>query len=41
MEARNLEKSMTGGQQPHKSRNFMSDDEFEFEFLNWDGEEEQ
>lgn len=41
VEARNLEKSMTGGQQPRKSRNFMSDDEFEFEFLNWDGEEEQ
>ena len=25
-----------------KSKNFMSDDdEFEFEFLNWDGDEEQ
>lgn len=33
-----------GGQQDPgwKSKNFMSDDdEFEFEFLNWDGEEEQ
>ena len=32
-----------GNQDPGwKSKNFMSDDdEFEFEFLNWDGDEEQ
>jgi len=40
VEARNLERN-TAGAQPKKPRNFMSDDdEFEFEFLNWDGDGE-
>ena len=40
MENRKLEKE-TAVSQPHKVRNFMTDDdEFEFEFLNWDGNEE-
>lgn len=40
VEARNLERN-TAAAQPKKPRNFMSeDDEFEFEFLNWDGEGE-
>lgn len=39
--ARNLEKN-TAGNPSHQSRNFMKDDdEFEFEFLNWDGDEEK
>lgn len=39
VEARNLEHSTAA--QPKKTRNFMSDDdEFEFEFLNWDGDGE-
>ena len=41
VEARNIEKNMAGSQS-RQSKNFLSDDdEFEFEFLNWDGEEEQ
>ena len=40
VEARNLERN-TAAAQPKKPRNFMSDDdEFEFEFLNWDGDGE-
>ena len=40
VESRNLEKDSTDPQ-TWKSKNFMADDdEFEFEFLNWDGEEE-
>ena len=40
VESRNLEKDSTDSQ-TWKSKNFMADDdEFEFEFLNWDGEEE-
>lgn len=40
VEARNLERGAMGTQ-PKKARNFMSDDdEFEFEFLNWDGDGE-
>ena len=41
VEARNLEKN-SADSQTWKSKNFMAeDDEFEFEFLNWDGEEEK
>ena len=40
VEARDLERN-TAAAQPKKPRNFMSDDdEFEFEFLNWDGDGE-
>lgn len=40
VEARNIERN-TAGNQSRQSKNFMSDDdEFEFEFLNWDGDEE-
>lgn len=39
VETRNLERNTAA--QPKKTRNFMSDDdEFEFEFLNWDGDGE-
>ena len=39
VEARDIEKNMAGNQ-PRQPKNFMADDdEFEFEFLNWDGEE--
>ena len=39
VQARNLEKNMAGGQS-RQPKNFMTDDdEFEFEFLNWDGDE--
>lgn len=41
VEARDIEKNMSGNQS-RQPKNFMADDdEFEFEFLNWDGEEEQ
>lgn len=41
VEVRNIEKDMAVSQS-RQSKNFLSeDDEFEFEFLNWDGEEEQ
>lgn len=41
VETRKLEKE-TAGEQTHKVRNFMTDDdEFEFEFLNWDGNEDK
>ncbi|MCH5275189.1 MAG: SH3 domain-containing protein [Lachnospiraceae bacterium] len=40
VEARNIEKNMANNQS-RQSKNFLSDDdEFEFEFLNWDGDEE-
>lgn len=40
VEARNIEKNMASNP-ARQSKNFLSDDdEFEFEFLNWDGEEE-
>jgi len=41
--ARTAETERSAGAQQNpgwKSKNFMTDDEFEFEFLNWDGEEE-
>ena len=41
VETRKLEKE-AADTQSHKVRNFMTDDdEFEFEFLNWDGNEEK
>lgn len=40
VEARNIEKNMASNP-ARQSKNFLSDDdEFEFEFLNWDGDEE-
>ena len=41
VENRNLERN-NADSKAWKSKNFMTDDdEFEFEFLNWDGEEEK